>query len=144
MQHLKDILSEMYESLDNKEIFIPLNVANAIIVYKLAHDDEVYWKNFSSQATAFPMENINDMYLFFIDFLPKTSQFQESYEKKIEHLKEFQPCLQELYYKQKFYAKNPDKLEKDLCRYMGVMPNPQLKTFANQVFDIVSEIRFGI
>ncbi len=142
-EQLTAILSDMYQQIDNKEIFIPVNIANALIVYKMAHDDIVYWKNFSKKSSLFHMDNLKDMYLFFVDFLPQTSQFQKSYTRKVDHMKEFHPFLEELYFSQKFYYKNPGTFRKHLERSISWIPNPRLSTFTQEIFKIVSHVRFS-
>lgn len=142
MQHIEKILQGMYQSIDNKDIYLPLIVSNAIICYKLAHDDEVYWMNFSKKAIAYKAENLKDIYMFFIDFLPQTSQFEKSYHKKIEHLKEFDSFLNEFYYKQKYYFKNPSDFTNHLNRCIEWIPNPKVWEFSLELFKLASEIRF--
>ena len=42
MEHLKEILTRLYDNIDEKGMFIPLSISNAIIGFKFAHNDEVY------------------------------------------------------------------------------------------------------
>jgi len=132
----------MHDSIWDKATYLPLVIANAIIWYKLSHEDEVYWMNFSKKASAVEIHSVKDIYLFFIDFLPTTSQFKESYNKKIEHLKEFDSFLEEFFYKQKYYYKNPDKFTLHLKRCITGIPNPKVWKFCSEIFTISSEIRF--
>jgi len=143
MEHLKKIFQRNYKELNNKEVFLPIIVANSIICYKLAHDDEVYWSNFCRKYSKQDLHKLTEIYLFFIDFLPQTSQFESSYKKKVEHLKEFDSFLSELFFKQKFYYKNKDKFKRDLKRSIDWIPNPFLSKFVEEIFDIASEIRFN-
>jgi N-glycosylase/DNA lyase len=132
----------MYNSIEDKAVFLPLVVANSIIWYKLSHDDEVYWMNFSKKTSALSIHNTKDMYLFFIDFLPQTSNFEKSYKIKIEHLKEFDSFLEEFFCKQKFYYKNPDKFTEHLDKCITGIPNPKVSIFCTEIFKMSAEIRF--
>jgi N-glycosylase/DNA lyase len=126
MEHLSPILESMYEDIDDKAVFLPLVIANALICYKLSHDDEVYWMNFSKKVSHIEIHSITDIYLFFIDFLPQTSHFEKSYQKKIDHLKEFDHFLEEFFYKQKYYSKNPEIFFIHLNKCITGIPNPKV------------------
>lgn len=142
MEHLTEILEELYNDIDNKGIFIPLCVSNAIIANKLAHKDEVYWKNFSRKVTERKIKTVKDIYLFYIDFLPQIDIFEVTFLKQIEHLKQFHIFLEEILYKQKYYYKNIDAFEKNITKGMAKMPNPFILEFAKEVFLITSKIKF--
>ena len=114
MENLQHILETMHEKSLSKQGFIPLCIANMIICYKFAHNDEVYWLNFSRKSRDINIETMKDIYLFFIDFLPSISSSDESFGRKIEHLKGFDKFLSELFFVQKKYAKNPSLFEEHL------------------------------
>lgn len=142
MEHLTKILQSMHDNIEDKAVFLPLVIANAIIWYKLSHEDEVYWMNFSQKTIHSNIHSLKDIYMFFIDFLPQSSQFKKSYQRKIEHLREFDSFLEEFFYKQKYYFKNPDDFTKHLNRCITGIPNPKVWEFCSEVFKIASEIRF--
>lgn len=142
MEHIKEILQKTYEKLEHKEVFIPIVIANSIICYKLAHDDEVYWTNFSRKITERELLTLKDIYMFFIDFLPQTSHFEDSYKRKVDHLKEFDEFLRELFIKQKYYYKHPEDFEKHFKRSTHGLPNPIICRFVQEIFTIATTIRF--
>ncbi len=142
MQHIETILKKSFIDISEKQVFLNLVVSNSIICYKLAHDDEVYWSNFWKKISESHIKNLQDIKLFFIDFLPQTSQFQSSYKRKIEHLKEFDEFLWELFHKQKYYYKNPDIFKEHLSKYVTWLPNPFLIDFVYDIFIVSSNIRF--
>lgn len=80
--------------------------------------------------------------MFFIDFLPQTSQFERSYIKKVEHLKEFDEFIHEFFFKQKFYYKNPETFVKHLNKYMTGIKNPKVGEFCSEIFAMASKVRF--
>jgi len=72
--------------------------------------------NFTKQAEERKIESVKDIYLFYLDFLPKTNVFDKTFLRQVEHLKQFHIFLEEILYKQKFYYKNIDAFEKNLLR----------------------------
>jgi N-glycosylase/DNA lyase len=142
MENLENILTKLYSDLDNKGIFIPLCVSNAIIAHKLAHKDEVYWMNFSRKVNERNIETIKDIYMFYIDFLPQIDVFEITFLKQIEHLKQFHIFLEEVLYKQKYFYKNIDAFEKNISKGIEKMPNPFILGFAKEVFIIAGKIKF--
>lgn len=142
MQHLENILQKLYDNLDNKGIFIPLCVSSAIIAHKLAHKDEVYWMNFSKKVQERNIQNIQDIYMFYIDFLPQIDTFQITFLKQIEHLKQFHVFLEEVLYKQKYFYKNIDAFEKNISIGIEKIPNPFILSFAKEIFITTAKIKF--
>ncbi len=142
MEHLPQILEKLYDDLDNKGIFIPLCVSNAIIAHKLAHKDEVYWMNFSRKVRERNIESIKDIYMFYIDFLPQIDIFEVTFLKQVEHLKQFHIFLEEILYKQKFFYKNIEAFEKNITKWLEKMPNPFILSFAKEIFIMTSKIKF--
>ena len=70
----------LYEHLENKEMFLPLIVANAMVCYQLSSNGESYWQEFANEASHYTFLKLRDIYVFFVDFLPesvpKTTQLQ--------------------------------------------------------------------
>lgn len=142
MQYLEISLENIYNKILHKESFLPLMVANALVVYKLTHNSEAYWESFAQAIESRSIKNTNDIYLFFIDFLPHTDEFKKSYEHKIEHLKEFRSLIEELFFKQKYFYKNPDEFSKLLSRYItGIYTSP-IKKITLEIFELSANIRF--
>lgn len=142
MENIEKILRDLYDSLENKGMFIPLCVSNAIIAYKLAHSDEVYWINFSQKAAQRNIETIKDLYMFYVDFLPRENKFEKTFLKQIEHLRQFDIFLEEILYRQKYFYKNMHIFEKNLQRWLEKFPNPLLKAFATEIFTLAAKIKF--
>ncbi len=82
--------------------------------------------DFSKKTSVLSILSIKDIYMFFIDFLPHTNHFKKSYKNKISHLREFDSFLEEFFYKQKYYYKNPDKFMEHLDRCIKGIPNPKV------------------
>jgi len=142
MEHLNSILQWLYDTIDEKGMFIPLSVSNAIIGFKFAHNDEVYWMNFKRKAAERKIHNIKELYMFYIDFLPQYSKDSKSLNRKIAHIKEFDIFLNEILFKQKYYFKNPDQFSKILKKGLVKTPNPLLIKFVEDIFAMSSKIKF--
>ena len=65
-------LEHLYLNLNNKEMFLPLVIANALVCYQLSNTGEEYWEEFAREAGKFEFKKLKDVYMFFIDFLPKS------------------------------------------------------------------------
>jgi len=79
--YLERILRELYDGLENKEIFIPIVLCNTIISYKLAFYDTAYWMEFSYwvRNSGIKLYNFEDIKIFFDWFVRQTPQFELVY-----------------------------------------------------------------
>lgn len=132
----------LYDTLKNKEVFLPLVIANALICYQLSSNGESYWEEFAKEAAKYEFQKLRDVYLFFIDFLPRSQWNKRLWETKIERLKKLDHFLGNFYYKQKFYSKNLIKFQKDIAKAMIQTPSAKTIVFSVKMFWYGSRIRF--
>lgn len=142
LESLDRILNDMYQNIESEQGFIPICIANMIICYKFAHNDEVYWHNFARKTQKQSINNIKDIYLFFVDFLPTVSLDDDWFHRKVEHLKQYNTFLSELFFLQKKYSKDIALFEKHLERVSYTSLNPQLKIHILELFRKIKKIRF--
>lgn len=135
-------LEYLYLNLENKEIFLALVIANSLISYQLSSHSHDYWDEFSKEAGKYNFWSLRDIYLFFIDFLPKSEWNKNNVKIKIERLKKLDYFLSDFYFKQKFYYKNMLKLRSDLAKTMQQLENAKTIIFSVKMFWYAARIRF--
>ncbi len=135
-------LEHLFLNLENKEMFLPLVIANSLICYQLSSKGEEYWEEFSREAGKYKFDKLKDIYMFFIDFLPKSEWNKRLVNTKIERLKKLDFFLSDFYFKQKYYYKNMLKLRKDIARTMQQLENAKTIVFSVKMFGYGARIRF--
>jgi len=60
----------------------------------------------SEEVRNFNFNKIQDIYLFFIDFLPKIEKDRKKIPNKVSKIKDLKPLLDDMFFKQKYYYKN--------------------------------------
>lgn len=133
----------LHEHLENKEMFLPLTVANSMVCYQLSSNGEAYWQEFANEASKYTFHRLKDIYLFFIDFLPKSEGNKRLATTKIERLKRLNSFLSDFYFKQKFYQKNMVKFRKEIARTMSQLEGAKTVVFTVKMFGYGARIRFG-
>lgn len=144
MEYIRKILTWMYQDMEEKNMFLPLVVSNAIVCYKLVHYDRWYWMEFakSAEEASIKIESIEDVFTFFDGFLETTPQFEFSHRWRRKRLREFENFFHDFCIKQKYFYKNPNELEKQMNIFVEKKPNNNLHIFVSEIFTIASEIRF--
>lgn len=135
-------LEYLYLNINNKEMFLPLVLANSLVCYQLSSNGEEYWEEFSREAGRYDFKKLKDVYLFFIDFLPKSEGNKRLVNTKIERLKKLDYFLSDFFYKQKFYYKNMVKLRNDIAKCMKQLENAKTVVFSIKMFGYAARIRF--
>lgn len=135
-------LKWLYDMLENKDFFLPLIIANSIICYQLSSTWEKYWEEFSIEAWKFTYTRVEDIFLFLIDFLPKSQGNKRLVPTKIDRLKKLKKFLDEFFYKQKYYYNNMQKLQKDLATEMWQIPTAKTIVFSIKMLGYGARIRF--
>lgn len=135
-------LEWLYEKLSNKDFFLPLIIANSLICYQLSSAWEEYWEEFSKKVLTYKFENINDVFLFLIDFLPNSNGNKRLVPTKLERLKKLKAFLNEFFYKQKYYYNHMIKLQTDLAKEMNQNKTAKTIVFAVKMLWYWARIRF--
>ncbi len=136
------ILWTIFENINNKEFFLPLVVSNAIISYNVFKWWDEYWEKVASEVIDFEFNKIWDVYLFFIDFLPKLWINEKSMNKKIIKLKKIRDFLDDLYFKQTYYHKNMLFLSQKIAEYSWTFFDDLIVVYTVKMYAYWSRIRF--
>ena len=132
----------LYMNLWNKEMLLPLIIANSLVSYQLSSTGESYWQEFTREAGKFEFKKLRDIYMFFIDFLPKSEGNTKDVRTKIERLKKLDTFLSDFFFKQKFYYKHMSKLRTDIAKAMMQLENAKTVIFSVKMFWYGARIRF--
>lgn len=135
-------LEKLYLRIDNKEMFLPVIIANSIVCYQLSSVGEAYWEEFGTRAAEYEFHKLKDIYLFFVDFLPKSEGNKRLVDTKIERLKKLDHFLSDFFFKQKFYYKNMLKFREDVGKYMRQTDDAKTIVFSVKMFGYGARIRF--
>ncbi len=135
-------LKDLYEKINNKELFLPLVLSNSIVCYQLSSSWEKYWEEFSQEASKFNFATMDDIYFFFIDFLPKSTWNKRFLDTKISRLKKLRPFLDDLFFNQKYFYKNMALLQKKLADTMNQKLWDKTIVFWVKMYSYGSRIRF--
>ncbi len=136
-------LSIIFNKIDNKEFFLPLVLASWIVFYSLSNAWDKYWEKVWENIECFNFKKIDDVYLFFIDFLPKLWINDKSIWKKIVKLKKIRSFLDDLYFKQTFYHKNMLLLSKKIAEYSWTLFDDLIVTYSVRMYAYWARIRFN-
>jgi len=142
--YLERILRELYDGLENKEIFIPIVLCNTIISYKLAFYDTAYWMEFSYwvRNSGIKLYNFEDIKIFFDWFVRQTPQFELVYNDTYHRVIWYEKFLKDFSIKQKYYYKNPDMLEKHMKLFVDETPEDTLIVLWKKVVELTGNIKF--
>lgn len=135
-------LEWLYNNLENKDFFLPLIIANALVCYQLSSTWEEYWQEFSQRASTYNYQKIDDIFLFLIDFLPNSTGNKRLVPTKLERLKKLKVFLNEFFYEQKLCYKDMEKLQRDLAKEMRQNKTAKTIVFAVKIFWYWARIRF--
>jgi len=135
-------LEYLYEHLENKEMLLPLTIANSMVCYQLSSTGEAYWQEFADVASEYEFHRLSDIYLFFIDFLPRSEGNKRLVNTKIERLKKLNYFLSDFYFKQRFYYKNMRKFQKDIAKVMIQTEDMKTIVFTVKMLGYGARIRF--
>ncbi len=137
------ILEKLFKKLKNKEVFLPLILLNSVVCYNLSKASEDYWDEFIEAAGESKIENITDIFLFFVDFLPQSRWNNKSVWLKIKKIKKLKPLLVELYHMQMRYYKDMNLLARDISRYTQTLFDDYIIIYTIKMYAFWARIRLG-
>jgi len=135
-------LSWIFQKINNKEFFLPLVLASSIVFYSISNKSNTYWEILWEHIERSEFNTIDDVYFFFIDFLPKLWINAKSTWKKIVKLKKIRPFLDDLYFKQTYYHKNMLLLSKKIADYSWTLFDDLIVTYSVRMYAYGARVRF--
>lgn len=127
-------LKNLYNNLENKELFLSLIIINSLICYQLSSTWEKYWQEFSdffSKNQDINFENLEKKFIFFL----KNSKWNKRlFETKKNRVKKIIFFIEEFYSKQDFFYNNFEKLLNFLSKNMNQKPIAKTIVFSVKMF----------
>lgn len=135
-------LKKLFENIKNKDIYLFLVLANALVCYQLSGKWEAYWEEFSnyfSDKTDLFESNLIDELAVFISNSKNNKRLLEVKKQRLEKLKKFISMFQE---KQSFYYENMEILRNDLALLMNQARDAKTIVFAIKMFSYAARNYF--
>ncbi|NPA76451.1 MAG: N-glycosylase/DNA lyase [Candidatus Diapherotrites archaeon] len=125
----------LYEHLANKENFVPLVIANALVSYQLSGRGEDWWREF---ADWFSKRDSNDVVHAYQEFLPRSRNNRRLTNVKIRRLMRIRKFLESADWNA--YYKNMVQLQEDIAAALGTKRDAKTVVFAVKMFGYAMRI----
>ena len=126
-------LKNLYNNIKNKELYLPLIIANSLICYQLSWKWEDYWEEFSVYFSSYDLEEDNLIKSLW-DFIKNSKNNKRFIETKIKRLEKIKSFLYEFIWKQEHYYINMLELRDSLAKTMKQKPDAKTIVFAVKMF----------
>jgi len=128
-------LKNLFNNINNKEIYLSLILANSIICYQLSSTWENYWKEFSKYfltkwIICSPQWVIKEL----SEFIKQSKWNKRFIETKIKRLEKIKPFLKEFIWNEEFYYTNMQILQEKLSIAMNQKKEAKTIVFAVKMF----------
>lgn len=126
-------LKDLYENILDKELYLPLIIANSIICYQLSWKWEDYWEEFSIYFSNFSFEN-KDILKELGFFIKNSKNNKRFVDTKIKRLEKVRPFIENYIKQQEFYYDYMVFLRDDLAKTMKQKLDAKTIVFAVKMF----------
>ena len=137
------ILFNFYSKISNKEFFLLLVISNSVVCYNLSKKSLDHWDKFIKESLKYDFKKVSDVYMFFIDFLPKVISDKDKISNRIQKIKDLKPLLDDMYFKQMYFYKNMDLLNYKLSWVIDMLFNEKIVMYAVKMYYFASRTRFS-
>ena len=126
-------LKDLSENIINKEIYLSLILANAIICYQLSWKWENYWEEFSSyfsNVSIYKNEIISELW----NFIKQSKNNKRFIDTKIKRLEKLRLFSEKFFWNEEFYYDNMENLRDELAKAMKQKKDAKTIVFAVKMF----------
>ncbi len=126
-------LKELFKNIKNKETYLFLILANAIICYQLSWKGEDYWEEFSiyfSNISIEKKEIIDELW----KFIKQSKNNKRFIDTKINRLEKLKPFLESFIWNEEEYYDDMEKLRDELAKVMKQKKDAKTIVFAVKMF----------
>ncbi len=128
----------LYENMENKKLFVPLVVANALVSYQLSGKGEEWWWEFAHWFSENPAVDFSGAYGA---FLPKSRTNRRLVDAKVKRLSRAERFLRSMDLGK--YYEDMVALQRDLAKTLGTNRNAKTIVFAVKMFGYAMRIATG-
>lgn len=155
-------LKNMYNKLENKELYLAFIIVNSVICYQLSSTWEKYWTEWSEKVCDF-IEKSDMSHLirgkakyeqgdftnfksiifdFFSDFLPNSKGNKRFVSVKLWRIEKILPFLDKFIWNEKYYYENMIVLRDELANMMNQKKSAKTIVFAVKMFSYWARVFF--
>lgn len=144
-------IKNMYNTLENKDLYLTFIVINSIVCYQLSSTWEKYWQEWSEKVCKY-IENLDflseiDYKIlimdFFRDFLPNSKWNKRFVNIKLGRIKKILPFLDKFIWNEKYYYENMVTLRDKLANIMNQKKTAKTIVFAVKMFSYGARVYFN-
>jgi len=135
-------LISLYNEINDKGFFLSLITTNALICYQLSSSWEEYWREFWDKAWKYNYQDMNDIFNFFIDFLPKSKGNKRLVPTKLKRLEKLRNFLSDFSDHESDFYNDMISLQTALGKTMKQKKTDKTIVFAVKMFGYWARIRF--
>lgn len=127
-------LKKLYENIENKEIYLFLVIANALVTYQLSGKWEVYWEEFSNYFSEIKNISKENLVTEIQNFIKNSKNNRRLIDVKIQRLEKLHKFIDMFQNKKDFYYENMEILRDDLALLMNQTKDAKTIVFAVKIF----------
>ncbi len=127
-------LKKLYENIENKEIYLFLVMANALVTYQLSGKWEAYWEEFSNYFSEIKNMSKENLVAEIQKFIKNSKNNRRLIDVKIQRLEKLHKFLDMFQNKKNFYYENMEILRDDLALLMNQSLDAKTIVFAVKMF----------
>ncbi len=135
-------LKKLLQNIKNKDLYLPLILANSIICYQLSWKWEKYWEEFSIYFSNINIQKNTLLEELWI-FIYNSKNNKRFINIKIKRLEKLKPFLVKFFWKQYYYYNNMELLRDDLAKNMKQKKDAKTIVFAVKMFSYWARINFN-
>ena len=127
-------LTKLYQNIENKEIYLFLILANALVTYQLSGKWEAYWEEFSAYFSDIKKISSDNIIQELQNFITNSKNNKRLVLVKIQRLEKLHKFIDIFQNKKDFYYENMEILRDDLALLMNQARDAKTIVFAVKMF----------
>ncbi len=135
-------LKKLYTNIGNKEIYLFLVMANALVTYQLSGKWEAYWEEFSTYFSSIKKISEDNILQELQNFIKNSKNNRRLIDVKIQRLEKLNKFLDMFQNKKDFYYENMEILRDDLALLMNQTKDAKTIVFAVKMFSYAARNYF--
>ncbi len=136
-------LKKLYTNIENKEIYLFLVLANALVTYQLSGKWEAYWEEFSTYFSSIKNLSKENIIRELQNFIKNSKNNKRLVDVKMQRLEKLHKFLDMFQNKKDFYYENMEILRDDLVLLMNQARDAKTIVFAVKMFSYAARNYFG-
>lgn len=136
-------LKKLYENIENREIYLFLVMANALVTYQLSGKWEAYWEEFSNYFSRIKKISEDNIIKELQNFIKNSKNNRRLIDVKMQRLEKLHKFLDMFQNKKEFYYEDMEILRDDLALLMNQALDAKTIVFAVKMFSYAARNYFS-